>query len=62
MSYKTITEDQFESYVEVQSMGQYNMLSSLAIESTGLDKATYMIIIKNYSELMKEYPEVMDRN
>ena len=38
-------------YCEVQEEGEYNMLSSQARQETGLEKATYFKIIKNYDKL-----------
>jgi len=50
-----ITREQFEGYKEVQSSGQYNMFDPNARMLTGLDKNTYLSIMKNYDELSKKY-------
>ena len=50
-----VTKDQFLAYYEVQMGGKYNMFDPRAMEETGLDKKTYMEIIKNYSKYYKMY-------
>lgn len=50
-----ITAKNFKAYLEVQSSGKYNMFSQYAIYESGLDKETYMNILKNYSELVEKY-------
>ena len=52
-----ITAKEFKSYLTVQVSGVYNMFSQDAIDATGLDKETYMYVIKHYSELIKEHKE-----
>ena len=52
-----ITKDQFESYVEIQEMGTYNMFDPRARELTDLSKAEWVYIMKNYSELKEKYHE-----
>ena len=48
-----ITYNEFMSYIEVQQYGSFNMLSSKAIEATGLDKEKYVEIMKTYGTLYK---------
>ena len=50
-----ITREQFNSYEAVRQSGAYNMLSLEARELSGLDKDTYMEIVKNYSKLKEMY-------
>ena len=54
-----VTEEEFQSYVEVQNEGCWNMLSAEARIATGLDKETYMACIKNYSQLAEMYKEII---
>ena len=51
----TITEEQWEAYRDVQDSGLYNMFSPDAIRSSGLDKDTYLVIIKHYDELYEKF-------
>jgi len=50
-----ITYNEFMSYIEVQQYGSFNMLSSKAIEATGLNKEKYVEIMKTYGTLYKKY-------
>ena len=51
----------FEAYLQVQEIGAYNMLDprarALAQELSGIeiDRADWIYIIKNYSELKERY-------
>jgi len=50
----TFTEKQLDDYMayeEIRLWGAYNMFSAEAREATGLDKARYSFVIKNFSEL-----------
>lgn len=52
---KTFTTQQlhdFNAYVRVQESGRYNMLEPAALRATGLDKASYMFVLNNYSDLL----------
>ena len=49
------SKEQFKAYRRVQDSGDYNMFTTDAISSTGLDKETYFDIIENYSEYKKQY-------
>ena len=51
----TITEEQWEAYRDVQDSGLYNMFSPDARAATGLDKSTFLTIIKHYSELKQKF-------
>ena len=52
-----ITKEEFEAFVKVQTSGMYNMFDPEAIRETGLDKDTYLAVMKNYSELEEKYKE-----
>lgn len=50
----TFTDQQlhdFKAYVRVQDSNRYNMLDPAALRATGLDKASYLFVLKNYSDL-----------
>ena len=48
-----ITQEQFESYVDVQESGITNMFDVRTVSAhSGLDKQEIMYIMKNYSELL----------
>ena len=50
-----ITQEQFESYVDVQESGITNMFDVRTVSShSGLDKQEIMYIMKNYSELLEK--------
>lgn len=53
------TKEQFAAYVRVQYSGLWNMFSQEAIEATGLDKETYLRILRSYEALALKYPEVI---
>ena len=54
-------EEKFEAYLQVQEIGAYNMFDprarELAQELSGLDidRADWLHIIKNYSELKEQH-------
>ena len=51
----TITQEQFESYVDVQESGITNMFDVRTVSAhSGLDKQEIMYIMKNYSELLEK--------
>lgn len=50
-----VTTKEFKSYLEVQTSGKYNMFSQEAFVETGLDKETYLNVMKHYKELVEEY-------
>ena len=50
-----ITYNEFMSYIEVQQYGSFNMLSSEAIEATGLNKEKYVEIMEKYRTLYNKY-------
>ena len=41
----------FKAYDEVRQEGMYNMLSPQAQQLTGLDRDSYMFVLRNYAEL-----------
>jgi len=41
----------FKAYEKVRKGGRYNMFDPAAIHSSGLTKADYVFVMKNYSEL-----------
>ena len=48
-----ITQEQFESYVDVQESGITNMFDVRTVSAhSGLDRQEIMYIMKNYSELL----------
>ena len=50
-----ITQEQFESYVDVQESGVTNMFDVRTVSAhSGLDKQEIMYIMKNYSELLEK--------
>ena len=50
-----ITQEQFESYVDVQESGITNMFDVRTVSAhSGLDKQEIMYIMKNYSELLEQ--------
>ena len=50
-----ITKDEFDSFLSVQRSGLYNMFDPRAREETGLNKSTFLAIIKNYDELLDKF-------
>jgi len=52
-----VTDEDFEVYESVREHGQWNMFDQEARRATGLDKDTYIAIIRHYNELAKKYEE-----
>ena len=51
-----ITQDEFDSYVEVQESGITNMFNvSVVSDYSGLNRQEIMTIMKNYSTLQEKY-------
>ena len=50
-----VSKGQFNAYERVRKEGQYNMFDPNARTLTGLDKETYMVIIKDYDNLSSKY-------
>ena len=50
-----ITKEEFQAYKKVQDSGMYNMFTPDAARAAGLDKETFLVIIKNYSELKEKF-------
>ena len=51
-----VTQDEFDSYVEVQESGITNMFNvSVVSDYSGLSRDKIMTIMKNYSDLNKQY-------
>ena len=51
-----ITQDEFDSYVEVQESGITNMFNvSVVSDYSGLSRDKIMTIMKNYSDLNDRY-------
>lgn len=51
-----ITQDEFDSYLEVQESGKTNMFNVSSVsEYSGLSTDKIFTIMKNYSDLKKEY-------
>ena len=57
-----VSRDDFESYLDVQSYGAWNMLSGEARAATGLEEEIYSKIIKNYSGLSKKYNDEKEKD
>ncbi len=57
-----VSRDDFESYLDVQSYGAWNMLSSEARAATGLEEEIYSKIINNYSGLSKKYNDEKEKD
>ena len=50
-----ITQEQFQSYVDVQESGITNMFDVRTVSAhSGLDKQEIMYIMTNYSELLEQ--------
>ena len=52
---KDITILEWQAYRDVQDSGLYNMYSPDAIRMSGLDKDTYIAIMKNYDALYEKF-------
>jgi hypothetical protein len=55
---KTFTNDelaQYDAYEAVRAEGDYNMVSRAAREATGLSTDEYIFVMKNFSELRKQF-------
>ena len=53
---KNITKNDFDDYEAVRQSGKTNMFDTKRVSAlSGLDKATIMEIIKNYTELKEKY-------
>ena len=50
-----VSKEDFEAFEYVRQEGMYNMLSPDAILMSGLDKKTYLEIVKNYDDLREMY-------
>ena len=51
-----VTQDEFDSYVEVQESGITNMFNvSVVSDYSGLSRDKIMTIMKNYSDLNNKY-------
>ena len=52
----TITQEQFDAYVEVQESGITNMFNVQVVSDySGLNRQEIMTIMKNYSTLQEKY-------
>ena len=52
------SKEDFILYERMRQSGNFNMFSPMAMECSGLDKATYMEIMTRYGELDNLYPDV----
>ena len=51
-----VTQDEFDSYVEVQESGITNMFNvNVVSDYSGLSRDKIMTIMKNYSDLNEQY-------
>ena len=54
-----ITKEDFQHYEAVRASGITNMFDVKTVEQlSGLDREKIMAIMNNYTELMKEFPDV----
>lgn len=58
MNIEDITKGEFQAYEEVRKRGRFNMYDPNALRLTGLDKETYLGIMKYYTELCERFPGV----
>lgn len=56
----SITKQDFTDYEEVRKSGEFNMLTQAtqASEVAGMDRVTYMNVLKNYDYCMAKWPDV----
>tara|TARA_Y100001951_G_C11068387_1_gene144702 strand:+ start:262 stop:477 length:216 start_codon:yes stop_codon:yes gene_type:complete len=57
-----ISKDDFESYLDVQSYGAWNMFAPEAVAATGLPKETYLKIMKHYDVLYNKYNDKKEKD
>jgi len=50
-----VTKEDFEAYEGVRRAGMVNMFDPMARELAGLDKRTFIHIMKNYDDLREMY-------
>jgi len=50
-----VTQEQFESYCDLQEDGTYNMLDPMVREICDLSKEEHIAIITHYDKLKKKY-------
>jgi len=48
-------KDSFKDFLETQIDGKYNVLDPRACKISGLNKSTYLDIVKNYDEYYRLY-------
>jgi len=54
-----ITKKEFEAYEAIRASGVTNMFDVRVVQMlSGLSREKIIAIMKNYSELMKKYPDV----
>jgi hypothetical protein len=58
MNLEDITEGEFRAYEEVRKSGISNMFYPDARILTGLDRDTYLGVMKYYTELSEKFPGV----
>ena len=46
-----VLKSEFRAYQEIQMDGQYNMYDPIARKQAGLEKSTWIAIMKNYMDL-----------
>jgi hypothetical protein len=58
---EVITREQFAAYVRVQRSGVTNMFAVNVVERlSGLSRPQIFAIMKNYGDLAKQYPDVIE--
>jgi len=55
-----VTREQFKRYVEVQSVGSYNMMGRNARDAAGLTREVHFEIIQNYDKFASQWPDVIE--
>lgn len=50
-----VSQEEWESYLEVQKSGEFNMIDPNARLTAGVDKLVWLAILSNYSALEQKY-------
>ena len=53
-----VSKEEFRAFECVRQDGQHNMYSPYARKEAGLDKVTWIAIMKNYDELIERYGDL----
>lgn len=56
-----LTKEDFEAYEKVRESGSINMMDAPSgCTLSGLDRETYMAVLRNYTELNEKYHEMRE--